>query len=198
MFPGTTKDSRPTSESADEDSKARAARRVEAVINYMLQHLDKPLRVSSLNTIAGVSTSHFFPVFKSVTGFSPIDFFIRLRICCAGELLRNRNLSVKETAAILGYSDPFYFSRIFKLVTGVAPREYRKAIRNLEQEKPSPDRIDFGSPSDSKPRFSEPLFFKAFEHHNPRYQRVPIESIATRIQLFPASLNLPKTSTATY
>lgn len=106
----------------------RAARRIEAAINHMLQHVNKPLRVSTLSAIAGVSVSHFFPLFKSATGCTPIDFFTHLRMRRACELLRNRNLSVKETADLLGYDDPYYFSRIFKSVMGVAPREYRNRL----------------------------------------------------------------------
>ena len=51
----------------------------------------------------------------------------------ACELLRNENLSVKEVAALLGYSDPYYFSRLFKSVIGVAPRSYRKSIVDWPQ-----------------------------------------------------------------
>jgi len=104
------------------------AQRIERVMNHMLQHLDKPLCISNLCKIAGWSPAQFCSVFKSVTGRSPIHYFIRLRIHRACDLLRDRNLLVKDAAALLGYDDPLYFSRVFKSVTGVAPREYQLAV----------------------------------------------------------------------
>lgn len=113
------------------DSEAVRARRVDSKsrinqsIHYMMDHLDQPLQVAKLAALENVSASHYFALFKSRTGRSPIDFFIRLRMRRACELLRETSLSIKEIAAELGYDDPFYFSRIFKSVNQVAPREYR-------------------------------------------------------------------------
>lgn len=61
-------------------------------------------------------------------------YFIRLRMQRACELLRGPGLSVKETAAMLGYQDQFYFSRTFKLVVGMPPSDYRKSMPSLPLE----------------------------------------------------------------
>jgi AraC-like DNA-binding protein len=95
-------------------------------IEYMLRHQDQPLQVSKLASVSNISPSHYFAVFKRVTGFAPIDFFIRLRMQRACELLESTTLCVKEVAGSLGYDDPFYFSRVFKSVNGMAPTDYRK------------------------------------------------------------------------
>ncbi|HYG24059.1 MAG TPA: AraC family transcriptional regulator [Verrucomicrobiae bacterium] len=99
--------------------------RIAKVIEYMLAHLHMPLCASELSAIAGVSTSHFFSVFKSATGESPMDFLIRLRMSRACELLRDRSVKVKDVARLIGYDDEFYFSRAFKGMTGLAPSAYR-------------------------------------------------------------------------
>lgn len=95
-------------------------------IEFMLRHQDQPLQVAKLASVSNISPSHYFAVFKRVTGFAPIDFFIRLRMQRACELLSSTTLCVKEVAGALGYDDPFYFSRVFKSVNGVAPSDYRK------------------------------------------------------------------------
>ncbi|MGD0252064.1 MAG: AraC family transcriptional regulator [Verrucomicrobiota bacterium] len=102
-----------------------SAEKIGQSIAYMNQHLDAPLQVSTLTALAGVSPSHFFTLFKRVTGHTPIDFFIHLRMRRACELLEGTSLNVKEVAASLGYDDQFYFSRVFKSVNHVAPSEYR-------------------------------------------------------------------------
>jgi transcriptional regulator GlxA family with amidase domain len=110
-----------------------AARRIEESIAYMREHLDQPLQAATLAARANLSLSHFFALFKQRTGGTPIDYFIRLRMRRACELLAETTLAVKEVAASLGYEDPFYFSRVFKSVNAVAPTEYRFARQRLER-----------------------------------------------------------------
>jgi AraC-like DNA-binding protein len=76
-----------------------------------------------------MSPSHYTALFKRRTGCAPIDFFIRLRMQHARELLLGTSLNVKEVAAALGYEDPFYFSRVFKSVNQLAPSDYRSMQR---------------------------------------------------------------------
>jgi AraC-like DNA-binding protein len=76
---------------------------------------------------AGLSESHFSRVFKAQTGHAPLDYFILLKMQHASALLAVTDLHVKEVAAAVGYSDPYYFSRLFKQVIGVSPRDYRRA-----------------------------------------------------------------------
>ena len=97
----------------------------------MMEHLNKPLQVATLAASANVSASHFFVLFKRCTGCSPIDYFIRLRMHRARELLKAGSPHVKEVAAALGYDDPFYFSRVFKSVNRIAPSEYRLKQKQL-------------------------------------------------------------------
>jgi transcriptional regulator GlxA family with amidase domain len=109
---------RPTSTGGYEQGVLRS-------IRYMVQHQDQPLQVAHLASVANICPSHYFAVFKQVTGFTPMAFFIRLRMRQACRLLETTQLSVKQIAAALGYDDPFYFSRLFKSVNGLPPTDYR-------------------------------------------------------------------------
>ena len=55
----------------------------------------------------------------------PIEYFLRLKIQKATQLLSLTGLSIKEVAASIGISDPYYFSRLFKKMTGSSPSAYR-------------------------------------------------------------------------
>ena len=100
--------------------------RINVAIDYMLRNQHKPLRVSDLGSVAMLSNSRFFSVFKAETGFSPMEFFIRLRMLRSCELLMNQSLPIKQVAALSGYKDASYFSRLFKSVNGVSPLHYRR------------------------------------------------------------------------
>jgi len=113
--------------------RPEAARKIEQSIAYMMGHLNQPLQVAKLAQTAHTSSSHFFVLFKRWAGSSPIDYFIRLRMEQACRWLADTTLSVKEIAAGLGYEDPFYFSRLFKSVHGVAPSDYRQMLERPEQ-----------------------------------------------------------------
>jgi transcriptional regulator GlxA family with amidase domain len=100
--------------------EAREIRKIEESIGYMMRHLDRPLRVSTLATEVNISPSHFFYLFKRHVGRTPIDYFIRLRLQHACRLLEETEMSVKAIAYTLGYDDPFYFSRL-KFYPGNSP-----------------------------------------------------------------------------
>ncbi len=94
-------------------------------ISFMKANVHKRLCVDEIAEAFRYSPSHYSVLFKQKTGLSPIEYFIRIKIQRASELLTNSNLIVKEIAGEVGYDDPFYFTRIFKKVTGKTPREYK-------------------------------------------------------------------------
>jgi len=113
-------------------ARRNATRKIEMALTHMLQNLDKPIPMSALSTLAGISLSNFYHLFKLTTGFTPNDFLIRARMRRACELLQGTDRSVKEVAAALGYNDPFYFSRAFKSVMSVSPQKYRVIMADSE------------------------------------------------------------------
>ncbi|HXR03139.1 MAG TPA: AraC family transcriptional regulator [Verrucomicrobiae bacterium] len=108
-----------------ENGGSEDARRIEQSIAHMREHLNQPLPVAKLAALVHVSPSYFFALFKRRTGSSPMDYFTHLRMQHACRLLDATSASVKEVAAVLGYDDPFYFSRVFKAVNRIPPSRYR-------------------------------------------------------------------------
>ncbi len=100
---------------------------VEASLAFLRSNLHRPLALAEMASHAGLSESHFSRVFKAQTGHAPLDYFILLKMQHACALLGVTDMHVKEVAAAVGYTDPYYFSRLFKQVIGVSPREYRRA-----------------------------------------------------------------------
>jgi AraC-like DNA-binding protein len=92
----------------------------------MKAHLNGILTIEVLANQACYSISRYSELFKQKTGYSPIQFFIRLKIQKSCEYLYFTNLNIKEICKEVGFDDPYYFSRMFKKQIGVSPSEYRK------------------------------------------------------------------------
>ena len=110
-------------EKADEAS--RQNRHITTIVRYMYRHLDRNLKLEDLEEELELSKSYINASFKKYTGRAPIDFFINLKMQEACKLLKSTDLYIVEISQKLGYDDPYYFSRIFKKVIGVSPKEYR-------------------------------------------------------------------------
>ncbi len=99
---------------------------VSRVIHFMLENLKKKITLKQLAKVVHLSDSYFSRLFLSRTGFSPIDYFNRLKIQQSCRLLDNKELSIADVAREVGFEDQFYFSRMFKKVMNQSPKEYRK------------------------------------------------------------------------
>ncbi|WP_423127911.1 AraC family transcriptional regulator [Gaoshiqia sp. Z1-71] len=95
-------------------------------INFMLENLGRKLTLKELAAELKLSSSHFARLFSKQTGHSPIDYFIQLKIQRSCRLLDNTKLSVADVARETGFDDQFYFSRQFRRLMNMSPREYRK------------------------------------------------------------------------
>jgi AraC-like DNA-binding protein len=111
--------------SPDKKGREREERILQS-IQYMRDHIDEPCDLEDLAEVAQFSPSHYSHLFKEQTNASPIQFFIRLKMQRACELLHTTTQTVQSIARQVGYSDPFHFSRMFKKVMGKSPTEYRK------------------------------------------------------------------------
>jgi AraC-like DNA-binding protein len=99
---------------------------VDVAIEMMQNKIHETLSLEEIAQKVNLSASHFSNVFKKQTGFSPIEYFIHLKIQKASQYLLFTQLRIKEIASNLGIEDPYYFSRIFTRVMGLSPNEYRK------------------------------------------------------------------------
>jgi AraC-like DNA-binding protein len=86
---------------------------------------DYELKVPLLAGIASMSVSSFRKYFNDVYNTSPIQYINILRINHAKDLLSSGYYSITEISELVGYSNVYYFSKVFKQKTGLSPRDYR-------------------------------------------------------------------------
>lgn len=107
------------------DESSVQDRHVTMVIRYMYQHLRENLTLEEISEEVQLSKSYLNAVFKAQTGKSPVEFFIHLKMQEACKLLKSTDYYIYEVSSELGYTDQYYFSRIFKKVVGVSPKDYK-------------------------------------------------------------------------
>lgn len=92
--------------------------------NFMYGDID----CSFLSNLCGVSYSYFKRLFIMKFQLSPIKYITKRRISYACDLLVSNKYSVSDISSMTGYSDVYYFSRVFKENTGMSPSEYKKNV----------------------------------------------------------------------
>ncbi|WGM20264.1 AraC family transcriptional regulator [Paenarthrobacter sp. OM7] len=102
------------------------ARRVATVTAHLLENYHSVYSVEELAQMSGLSPSHFRVVFKKVTGMTATNYQQHIRITKATEFLSSGEHNVTETARLLGFRDVYYFSRLYKRVTGINPSRLAK------------------------------------------------------------------------
>lgn len=98
--------------------------KIEKTIKYMHENVNRKLTLTELSDMVQLSPAYLSRAFKENTGYSVISFFNKLKVDTAKELIIDGNKKVKEIAQEVGFSDEFYFSRIFKKIEGVSPSEF--------------------------------------------------------------------------
>jgi AraC family transcriptional regulator len=88
--------------------------------DYVVAHLDEPIEVSTLASMAGRSPFHFFRVFSRSVGITPHRYVVHLRLQRAIELVREGRSSFAEIAARTGFADQSHLSRWVRRVRGVS------------------------------------------------------------------------------
>ena len=98
--------------------------------DYIIQNYNKDISLDDVSRQLDLSSYYFSKLFKEETGSNFVEYVTSLRIQKAKELLKeDRDCSMKEICSSVGYSDPNYFSRIFKKNEGITPTEYRERGR---------------------------------------------------------------------
>lgn len=100
---------------------------MESVWNYLGEHLMDPwLAHSHVARSAGMTVNRFRVVFAQEMGFTFTHYAFRMRVSAAKGMLKNTKMRVSSVASAVGFDDATYFSRIFELMTGMTPQNYRK------------------------------------------------------------------------
>lgn len=104
----------------------QASNLVEKACAYIQENFSKDVSLDEVSKEVNISPYYFSKLFKEEMKENFVEYVTRIRLENAKKLLKEEKYSIKEICVNCGYSDPNYFSRIFKKVMGVTPTEYRE------------------------------------------------------------------------
>ena len=99
---------------------------IREAVSYIESNYHRNITVEELSAALRLNRSYFGKIFRESTGKSPQRFLMNYRMIKAAELLASTDLAVKEIGAAVGYENQLHFSRAFKAVYEVSPREWRR------------------------------------------------------------------------
>ncbi len=98
---------------------------IKEAINYIEQNFQNNITIEDVASVCGINRSYLGKIFKKNTGQSPQEFLMNYRMVKAAELLKLTSLSIADIGSAIGYENQLHFSRAFKNIYGVSPREWR-------------------------------------------------------------------------
>ncbi|MCI9441317.1 MAG: AraC family transcriptional regulator [Ruminococcus sp.] len=104
---------------------------IKEALSFMEQNFQNDISVEDIAATCGLNRSYFGKIFKEALGKSPQEFLLSYRMIKAAELLKLTRLSIGDISNAVGYANQLHFSRAFKNMYGLSPREWRNQNRIL-------------------------------------------------------------------
>lgn len=95
-------------------------------IEFIRMNYSRKISIAQIAHFIGLDRSYLCSLFRDHLKIGPQEFLIQFRIDKACELMGNELLSIGDISRSVGYDDPLHFSKVFRKVKGLSPREYRK------------------------------------------------------------------------
>ena len=102
-------------------------------VDYFRMHYNKQINIEKYAASKNISVSWFIQNFKQYTNTTPAQYIQNLRLSNAKSLLETTNYNVTEISNLVGYENPLYFSRFFRKQFGASPSQFRKQLRQNEE-----------------------------------------------------------------
>ena len=110
---------------------------IKEALSFIEQNFQNDISIEDIAACCGLNRSYFGKIFHDTIGRSPQEFLISYRMTKAAELLKITALSIAYIGNAVGYPNQLHFSRAFKNVYGMSPRNWRMKNRLIEKKPPA-------------------------------------------------------------
>ena len=103
------------------------------VVDYLENHLNTHVTIDQICKANLIGRSQLQKIFREKSGLSIIEYFSKMKIDAAKQMIRTNRLNFTQISEQLGYTSIHYFSRQFKKLTGMTPSEYASSIKAMAE-----------------------------------------------------------------
>ncbi|WP_395547551.1 MULTISPECIES: response regulator [unclassified Lacrimispora] len=104
--------------------ESRKDKYIELVQEYIREHYREKITLNQMSALLNISQGHLSSIFKKQTGKNFSDYVSEVKIEKAKELIGTYQYMMYEISDMLGFDTQYYFSTVFKKITGHTPKEY--------------------------------------------------------------------------
>ncbi len=94
-------------------------------MSFIEQNYQRDFSIEDIATFCGLNRSYFGRIFRETMGDNPRTFLLQYRMAKAAQLLKETKIPIQEISPMVGYPNQLHFSRAFKNLYGISPRNYR-------------------------------------------------------------------------
>lgn len=108
--------------------ESRNLDKIKPIFEYIHENYSNKMSIEELSKVINMSKYHFCRLFKKVTKMRPSEYINHVRIKKAQEILKE-DKNISDVAFEVGFENISYFTRCFKKIVGITPREYQKQLK---------------------------------------------------------------------
>ncbi|MGI6153225.1 MAG: AraC family transcriptional regulator [Christensenellaceae bacterium] len=105
--------------------------RIKELLMFLNKHYAEDICIADISAATGIGEREIFRCFKTDLETTPFSYLTDIRVRTAADMLITTNLAVTDICFSVGFSSTSYFSKVFKVQTGLTPREYRTTKKRL-------------------------------------------------------------------
>lgn len=107
---------------------------INKIQGYIIDNISRKLSLKEVADLFGYSQAYLSSLFSRLCGMSFVDYVTKEKITRAKQMMATSDAKIYSVATSLGFESPFYFSKVFKKVTGLSPSEYIDSLGNTKEK----------------------------------------------------------------
>lgn len=111
--------------------ETKSDRIVEQAKSYVNEHYKEKLALSDISDAMNISAGHLSNSFKKFSGITLSDYIAYVKVEHAKDLIDTHQYLIYQISDMLGFDNPYYFSKVFKKITGISPKEHENRRKNV-------------------------------------------------------------------
>ena len=114
---------------------------VAQAVRYIEEHYAEPISLHSLAALLDCNARQLQRLFHAKLGVGPMEYVMQVRLNQAKSILQQLDVPIAQVSEAVGYTDSYYFSRVFKKYTGMSPSQFKAQYLQTGERRQNPSKL---------------------------------------------------------